>query len=191
MIESLGRRVRFTFGVGAAADDPDVPHGTATATRPLVEFVAFGEDCLFAGQVRLDGSRLTDMLNQHDEVELIDVLAERIDGGSAAEVRRVLVRRDEIVAVRAAGPRGDPERRTRTVAHPLAIGMGPFVVRGMLHVPVGVDPLVMIRRRPPMVPLTQATLDLEVGGLAQPPPIGTLVINRDRVEWVMSAPIEI
>ena len=124
------------------------------------------------------------------DYELIDVLAERLDGGSAAEVRRVLVRRDEIVAVQAAGPRGDPARRMRTVAHPLAIGMGPYVARGLFHVPVGGDPMVMIRRRPPMVPLTHATLDLEVGGLAAPPPIGTLLINRDRVEWVMSAPIE-
>jgi hypothetical protein len=190
MIESIGRRVRFTFGLGQADKDVESGRGSAAATQPLVDFVAYGEDCLFSGQLRLAGARLTDMLNAHDEVELIDVLAERLDGGSAAEVRRVLVRRDEIVAVQAAGPRGDPARRMRTVGHPLAIGMGPYVVRGLFHVPVGADPMVMIRRRPPMVPLTHATLDLEVGGLAAPPPIGTLVINRDRVEWVMSAPIE-
>jgi hypothetical protein len=190
MIESLGRRVRLTF-LGGTGDDPSPTPGAGIAHLPLVDFVAYGEDCLFSGRVRLEPPRLTDMLNAHDEIELIDVFVERLDGTSATEVREVLVRRDEVMAVHAAGPRGDPERRLRTRPHPLALGLGPYVVRGLLHVPPGVDPVVMIRRRPPLVPLTEATIDLEVGGLAQRRPAGTLVVNRDRVDWIMPAPLEV
>jgi hypothetical protein len=191
MIESLGRRVRVTFGVGLEPVDPMLAREPAVIALPLVDFVAYGEDCLFSGRVRLNAARLTDMLNAHDEVELIDVLAEPFDGGSTAEVRQVVVCRDDIVAVHATGPRGDPERRLRTRPHPLALGMGPYLVRGLLHVPPGIDPVVMIRRRPPMVPLTEASIDLEAGGLPQARSVGTLVINRDRVDWVMPSPLEV
>ena len=99
------------------------------------------------------------MLNAHDEFLLLDVLVERLDDGTAVEVAEILVRRDELLLVQATGPRGRPARRS---THPGACpdgALGPYHVRGYLHALPGVDPLLAVRRRRVMVPLTDATIE--------------------------------
>ncbi len=95
------------------------------ALLPLVEFVAYAEDCLLSGRVRLAADRLTDMLNEHDEFELIDVMVERLDGLGRSRSSEVLVRRDELLLVHATGPRGNHARRHRTREHPVRSGSAP------------------------------------------------------------------
>jgi len=183
MIHSAGRRLRVAFHrSGREADSdalPTVPD--TTPTLPMVDFVAYAEDCLLSGRVRLRAERLTDMLNEHDEIELVDVMVERLDAPGAIEVREVLVRRDEIVLVHATGPRGQRARRQRTRQHPVVIGMGRYDVRGYIHALPGSDPLTAIRRRKTMVPLTDATIDYLSGGVHQRRRVGAVVINRDQI----------
>jgi len=189
MIHSLGRRLRVAFGVAPAPDDAAVADldGAAAHLQPIVEFVAYGEDCLLSGQIRLAAERLSDMLNDHDEYELIDVMVERLDGQGASEAQQVLVHRDEILLVHATGPRGSQARRQRTRPHPVAIQMGPYHVRGYLHALPGSNPLLAIRRRKAMVPLTDAWVEFSIGGVRQRRQAGALVINREQIDWISTA----
>ncbi len=189
MIHSLGRRLRVAFGVAPAPDDLPVADtdGAAAHLQPIVEFVAYGEDCLLSGQIRLAAERLSDMLNNHDEYQLVNVLVERLDGQGAAEAREVLVPRDEILLVHATGPRGSQARRQRTRPHPVAIQMGPYHVRGYLHALPGGDPLLAIRRRKAMVPLTDAWVEFSIGAVRQRRQAAALVINREQIDWISNA----
>ncbi|MEO6207231.1 MAG: hypothetical protein ABIP77_04680 [Candidatus Limnocylindrales bacterium] len=189
MINSLGRRLRVAFGVASAPGDPLAADtdGATAHLQPIVEFVAYGEDCLLSGQIRLASERLSDMLNDHDEYQLVNVLVERLDGGGAAEAQEVLVPRDEILLVHATGPRGSPARRQRTRPHPVAVQIGPYQVRGYLHALPGSDPLLAIRRRKAMVPLTDASIEFSIGGVRQRRQTGALVINREQIDWISIA----
>lgn len=128
------------------SEEPDDPSGDAgdqskpaRGLLPLVEFVAYAEDCILSGHVRLAADRLTDMLNEYDEIDLVDVMVERLDGLGVVEVKEVLVRREEILLVHATGPRGSQARRQRTRQHPLAMTLGPYTIRGNLHALLGTD----------------------------------------------------
>ena len=127
------------------------------------------------------------MLNAHDEFDLVDVMVERLDGQGAVEVKEVIVRRDELLLVHATGPRGSQARRTRTREHRLAIRIGPYEVRGDLHAFPGHDPLLTIRRRRPMVPITDAWIEYVAGGERRRRRVGALVVNRDEIDTVALA----
>jgi hypothetical protein len=188
MIESLGRRLRVVFGRAAAPAEPvdDRPRASARATQQ-VEFVAYGEDCILSGMVRMQADRLTDMLNDHDEYLLVDVLAEGLTEERAMEVTEVLVRRDELILVHAAGPRGNQDRRHRTRSHPVAIQAGPYHLRGYLHALPGADPVQSIRRRRAMVPLTDAWIEFPSVAGRQRRRVGTVVVNREQIDWIVPA----
>lgn len=191
MSKSLGRRLRVVFQRSEEPDDPsgdaDDQSKPARGLLPLVEFVAYAEDCILSGHVRLAADRLTDMLNQYDEIDLVDVMVERLDGLGVVEVKEVLVRREEILLVHATGPRGSQSRRKRTRQHPLAMKLGPYAVRGNLHALLGTDPLLAIRRRRPMVPLTDAWIEYHGSGEHQRRRVGVLVVNRDQIDVIEHA----
>lgn len=188
MIESLGRRLRFVFGrtAGPAEVVDEQPQDRARPTQQ-VEFVAYGEDCLLSGMVRMETDRLTDMLNDHDEYLLVDVLVESLTEERAVEVKEVLVRRDELLLIHATGPRGDQDRRHRTRSHPVAIQMGPYHIRGYLHALPGADPVQSIRRRKPMVPLTDAWIEFPSATGRQRRRVGAVVVNREQIDWIVPA----
>ena len=193
VIQSIGRRLRVVFQGAEDAEDLDDPSRLsldlppAGTLLPLVDFVAYAADCVLYGRVRLAAERLTDMLNGHDEFDLVDVMVERLDGQGAIEVKEIVVRRDELLLVHATGPRGNQERRTRTREHPLAIRVGPYDVRGNLHAFPGHDQLVTIRRRKAMVPITDAWIEYHVGGERRRRRVGGLVVNRGQVDTITHA----
>lgn len=189
MTQSVGNRLRVVFQRPGNSDElqrADQPMA-APAILPLVEFVAYAEDCVLHGSVRLAADRLTDMLNEHDEFELVDVMVERLDGLGVVEVQQVLVRRNELLLVHATGPRGNQARRTRTREHPLAIRIGPYEVRGDLHAFPGHDPLLTIRRRKTMVPLTDAWIEMQAGTERRRRRAGALVVNVEQIDSVINA----
>lgn len=188
MIESIGRRLRVVFGrpTAVAPSVAALPRDAARISQP-VEFVAYGEDCVLSGVVHLASDRLTDMLNDHDEYLLVDVLVEGLTGEHTVEVREVLVRRDELLLVHAAGPRGNQGRRHRTRSHPVAIQLGPYHVRGYLHSLPGADAVQSMRRRKPMVPLTDAWIEFQTASGRQRRRVGTVVVNREQVDWIVPA----
>jgi hypothetical protein len=127
------------------------------------------------------------MLNQHDEFDLVDVMVERLDGLGAVQVKEVLVLREELLLVHATGPRGSQARRQRTRQHPLAMRLGPYAVRGYLHALLGTDPMLAIRRRRPMIPITDAWIEYHAGGERQRRHVGGLVVNRDQIDVIAQA----
>jgi hypothetical protein len=189
MIQSLGRRLSLIFDRGA--DDPDLTgavHPGAAVLQPLVDFVAYAEDCTLSGRIRLRSDRLTDMLNDHEELQLVDVLVQSLADRGAVEVREVVVPRNELLLVHATGPRGDQARRTRTRPTYVAITAAPYEVHGYLHTAPFLDALAALHRRGPMVPLTDAIIDYTIAGEWQRHRVGTLIVNRGAIDHIVETP---
>jgi hypothetical protein len=193
VIGAIGSRLRLVMRQPAAGG-PDAP-GAGDAipggeALPEIDFVAYTSDERLSGKVRLDASRLSDMLNAHDEFVLVDALAERLPRGGSLVVSEILVRRDELPLVHASGPRGDRTMRIPTEPHRIVLRAGRYLVAGRLHSGPGEDPLASLRARRPMVPLTYATIEFRRGGDIVREPTGTIVVNREHVDWVrMGVPL--
>jgi hypothetical protein len=183
MIDRIPRRLRFAFSrPGSPAEPPS--DEAAPDGREEVDFVAYGEDCILFGRTRLEGDRLSDMLNAHDEYALFGVSVERFDGGPPLEVADVVVPRDELWLVHATGPRGPVARRHRTSQQHVAIKMGPFSVRGFYHALPGADPVASIRRRKTMVPLTGVRIGYTIGTEKREVRVDTVIVNRNQIDWM-------
>ena len=185
MLDRIPRRLRLAFGAGDATP-PTLDQALEPATPDVVDFVAYGADCVLSGRTVLDGDRLTDMLNDYEEYALVGVAVERFDGGSPMTVEEVVVPREELWLVHASGPRGAVARRTRTAPQHVAVKMGPYNVRGFFHGMPGTDPLSSIQRRKPMVPLTQARIEYTINGEEHDERVDTLIVNREQIEWLQA-----
>ena len=82
MDTKLGRVLRLAFDRRDSSGDAE-PEAPASAE---VEFSAFAEDCRLYGRLRMDAERLTDMLNDHDEILLLDVRIEALADGTVHDV---------------------------------------------------------------------------------------------------------
>ncbi len=184
MIGNVHRRLRLVLRQPEASAPVAPPE---TPDVPELEFVAYVENGRLSGRIRLDGARLSDMLNDHDEFLLEAVLAERIPDGGATPVPEILVRRDELLLVHATGPRGDRELRTRTIARAMTLKSGPYLVTGDVHAGPGIDPLLFFRRRRPMVPLTDASIQYSTANGPVCEYVDAIVVNRDLLDWVRVA----
>ena len=189
MIQSLGRRLSLIFDRGA--EDPDatgVSHPGAAVLHPHVDFVAYADDCTLSGRIRLRAERLTDMLNDHEELHLVDVLVQSVVERESIEVREVVIPRDELLLVHATGPRGDQTRRTRTRLTHVAMSVERYRVRGYLHAAPFIDALSSLHRRSPMVPLTDAVIDYQIGDEWHRQRVGTLIVNRGAIDHIVETP---
>lgn len=181
MIRSFGPRLRLVLRQpGASGPGAD----QEAAGLPEVEFVAYAEHGRLSGRIRLDSARLTDMLNGHEEFQLEHVLSERLPDGGTMVIPEFVVRRDELLLVHAAGPRGDRSRRTRTVPGSITLKSGPYLVTGDIHTAPGLDPLDGFRRRGPMIPLTDALIQYRGPDGLVDELASTIVVNRDLTDWV-------
>lgn len=183
MIGSIGSRLRLVLRQPAGTAWDASGEGEPDDLRE-VDFVAYTSDERLSGRVGLDSSRLSDMLNVHDEYVLVDALAERLPSGGSMVVAEILVRRVELPLVYAAGPRGDRAQRVPTQTHRIVLRAGRYLVAGRLHSGHGEDPLASLRARSPMIPLTDATIEFRRGTDIVREPSGTIVVNRELVDWV-------
>ena len=179
MMDRIPRRLRLAFSrpLDAAVADEEADSGE-------VGFVAYGEDCILSGRTILDADRLSDMLNAADEYALVGVTVERLDDGAPLQVDEIVVPRAELYLVHASGPRGDANRRRHTLPKHVALKIGPYEVQGYLHGLPGADAIAAIRRRKPMIPLTEARIEYVVDGERRQDDVATVILNRDRIEWV-------
>lgn len=179
MIDRLPRRLRL----GRSHEVAPAPKiGRADKE---VAFVAYGEDCILSGRAVLEADRLTDMLNDHDEYLVSGLVVERFDETAPFELDdEIAVPRGEIFMVHASGPRGDANRRHRTMPQYLALKMGPYKVRGYFHALPGADPVVAWRRRKAMVPLTSVRIEYTIHDQRREVAVDTVIVNRERVDWV-------
>lgn len=164
--------------------DEEVFEPGAVTDVPLIRFAAYVANQRVFGWVRLDADRLTDLLNAHDELHLLDVGLESLPNGWPGTVDEVVIHRRDLVAVHATGPRGVAAHWQATQAHPVAIRSGSYLIGGYLHVPPGMDPIESARVRPPLVPLTDALIEFWAHGRREHQSIGTIIVNRDRADSI-------
>jgi hypothetical protein len=158
---------------------------------PMVEFVAYTDDRRLFGRIALAEGRLTDMLNATEELELVDIAVESLSTGEVGEATSLVLARGDILAVHATGPRGDPGLRTSSRSHPIVVKTGPYRIEGDLHVLPTSDPFVAMRRRPPMVPLTNGVIEYEVAGEPVTRKVDTLIVNHAAMDWAVPAHDEV
>jgi hypothetical protein len=188
VIGSIGSRLRLVLRQPTPAARVQV--ASEAAELPEIDFVAYSTSERLSGRIRLDSARLTDILNAHREYVLVEALAERLPEGGSMVVPEILIRRSELALVRAGGPRGDRALRVPTKTHRLVLRSGRYLVAGLLHSSAGENPLAALRRRDPMVPLTDASIMFRVGPNIVEEPGGTIVVNRDLVEWVRQGELD-
>jgi hypothetical protein len=164
---------------------PEAPYEPESVVdAPLVAFDAFSIDQRIFGWVRLSADRLTDLLNAHREIALDNAQVEQLTHVGVAWIDHLIVNRDQLIAVRAGGPHGDPALRQRLRRHPLAVRAGSYRMGGYLHARPGVAPLQEIRDRPTIVPLSSAWIEHWMDGRRISQWVGTILFNRDRVDSI-------
>jgi hypothetical protein len=160
----------------------DVHEPDFVADAPLVGFDAYAAGQRVFGWVRLDADRITDLLNAHRELHLVNVLVESLADGTTIGADEAIVHRDDLLAVRASGPRGSAARREETLAHAVLVTTGPYLIGGHLHAPPTVDALARIQGDQAMIPLTEAWISYRSGRDPAPRRVGTIIVNRDRAD---------
>ncbi len=180
----LWARLRDALSRSRAEQAPQPPPHAGEPHRPELEFTGYAEDCRVFGFLRLEGDRLTDMLNVQEEIRLVDAVAIGLDDGHAIEVGEMTVSRDELLAVRGSGPRGNSGRRARVRPYPVTLQTGPYTIHGYVHTLPGADPLLHVRRRKAMVPVTEAWIEYPNAAERQRVRVGTLIVNRELVDWI-------
>jgi hypothetical protein len=78
---SLRERLQLVFRRPDGETGPAFDPVASSATTTDLEVVAYAEDCRLFGHLALSAARLTDMLNEADEIELVDVAVEALADG--------------------------------------------------------------------------------------------------------------
>ena len=147
-----------------------------------IDFTGFAGDCIITGRFALGSKRLTDQLNMARTISLEDVVLDGLDGQKVT-VPTFTIARSELCAVVGRGTRGRPALRIATDKRRLHAQIGPYVVLGRYHGPLGATSLRDFTERDPMVPLTDATIAYVVGGILEVVDAQTLIINRELASW--------
>jgi hypothetical protein len=147
-----------------------------------IDFTGFAGDCIIRGRFALEAKRLTDQLNTARPVPLEDVVLDGLDG-QRVTTPTFTIDRTELCAVVGRGPRGQRGLRIATDRRRLQVQVGPYVVLGRYHGPLGATSLRSFAERDPMVPLTDATIAYVVGGILEVVDAPTLIINRELAAW--------
>ena len=166
--------------MGLSAADVDY----AAPPVPLVEVTFYADDSVAFGHLALTADRLTELMNDRVEFDLVDAFLVSLDDGHEVSVGTVGVSRDEICAVGVTGPRGDPARKVPTHVFPVELRLGPYDVSGNIHVHPGTDPITVFRRRRVMVPLTEATIEFDSPDGRRRSRFGTILVNRDLTDRI-------
>jgi hypothetical protein len=170
--------------------EPPISRPDPGSQHAAVEVAAFTPDCRLSGRVVLTASRLTDLLNADDAVRLSDAHVVFPGGGKGADVGEIVIPRDELVAVSAAGPRGDPAMRTETHRYRMMVRAGPYLIHGYLHASPGMDPLTVMDGRGPMLPLTEVRIEREWGGERWVEWMAAVIVNRESIDLIWPLPEE-
>jgi hypothetical protein len=150
----------------------------------LIPFVGYALGRRYIGYVECAGERLTDLLNRTDSIVLHEAFVENYDDETVVNLGDGEVDRSLFFAVETSGGRSEDSRRVYTVRHRLQVQIGPYSALGQLHATPGQMPLPYLTSRGPMIPLSDATLGFVARGILKMRDIGTLIVNRDLLDWV-------
>ena len=107
----------------------------------MVDFDAYASDCRVYGQLELGAGRLSDQINGTEELHILDARLEDLADGHIVAMPELSVGHEELCAVVATGPRGDPARRLNTRTARVEVEVGPYRVVGRVHGPPTADPM--------------------------------------------------
>jgi hypothetical protein len=153
----------------------------------LVPFIGYAMGRRFIGYVESAGERLTDVLNRNAAIMVREAFVEDFANDTVTNLGDGEVDRSLLYAVEAGGIRGKATRRIRTVPHRLQVQLGPYTALGWLHASPDEMPLTHLKARGPMIPLSDATIGFAGRGALQLRDVGTLIVNRDMVDWVRAS----
>jgi hypothetical protein len=153
----------------------------------LVPFVGYSLGRRFVGYVECDGERLTDLLNRSETILLRESFVENFDDDTVSNLGDGELGRSSLFAVEAGAGRGNESRRIRTIRHRLQVQFGPYTALGLLHALPGQMPLPHLQARGPMIPLSDATIGYSGRGTTVLRDVGTLIVNRDLLDWVRAS----
>ncbi len=146
----------------------------------MIDVVGFAADCRLWGRLDLGAGRLTDLLNVSTSLRLVDVRLESLADGHALDLPELDLDCDELLAVVAGGPRGDPSRRLGTRSMRVSVETPPYWIRGDIHSTPASDPITSTIRRSRWVPLTDATLSYVLVAEPTEYQAAVLIVNRAR-----------
>ena len=153
----------------------------------LVPFIGYAQGRRFIGYVECEGERLTDVLNRSDSVILRETYVESFEDETVVNLGDGEVDRSILYAVETTGGRGEVTRRIHTMRHRLQVQIGPYTALGLLHSLPGQLPLPHLHSRGPMITLSDATIGFVSRGSLQLRDVGTLIVNRDMLDWVRAS----
>ena len=146
-----------------------------------VEFNAFADDYTVGGETEFQGDRLADILSGDEALAVRDVNVRALDDGRQHDLPAAVIELDELCVVVAAGPRGNPELRVRTRAHPMRAVVGPYAVAGYFHVLPTADPFAVVRTRR-VVALRPVRIAFDLAGERVEETHDTLLLMRPKIE---------
>lgn len=128
-----------------------------------IEFHAYADDYTVRGELDLDRERLADFLEAAPDIDVSNLTLRALDDGREHDLSSGQIRREELCAVAATGPRGRPDRRVRTRAYPMRIAVGPYSVVGYFQALPTADPWAILQRRQ-IVALSPARITFVIAG---------------------------
>jgi hypothetical protein len=151
-----------------------------------IDFRAWADAYTIGGATVFEGDRLSDFLDDVDEVAVERATVRALDDGRKQLLRSALIQRDELCIVAATGPRGRADRRHVTRAYPVRAEVGPYAVVGYFHALPTVDPFGTIARRR-VVALKPVRLSFVVAGERIEETHDTLLLMRAKIDSIEPA----
>ena len=153
----------------------------------LIPFIGYALGRRYIGYVECAGERLTDLLNRTESIVLRDAFVESFEDETVSNLGEGEVERSILYAVETSGGSGEGARRIQTVRHRLQVQLGPYSALGLLHSTPGQMPLPYLTSAGPMIPLSDATLGFANRGGLKMRDVGTLIVNRELLDWVRAS----
>lgn len=154
----------------------------------LVPFVAYAERRRFIGYLDSGGGeQIGELLNRGESIVIREAFVEDFDEDTVVNLGDGEIDRSIVYAVETGAPRTDPSHRIRTVRHRLQVHLGPYNALGLLHSQPGQQPLPYLHASGPMIALSDATLAYQCRGHLTLRDVGTLIVNRDLIDWVRAS----
>jgi hypothetical protein len=151
----------------------------------LTPFIGYSIGRRYIGHVDCGGDRLVDLFNGGGSVVIRDAFVESFDDDTVSHVGDVTVDRSILYAIEMDDRRGDEARAIHAVDHRrIHVRLGPYSALGLL--PEAADQLALPLFDPsgPMIRLSDATIGYEGGGVPHLRDVGSLVVNRELMDWV-------
>jgi hypothetical protein len=146
-----------------------------------IEFSAYADDYTVRGEVVLETERLAEFLDASHDVDVTNLTLRALDDGREHALPFAQIRREELCAVVATGPRGRADRRIRTRSYPIRVELGPYVVVGYFQALPTADAWAMLQRRQ-IVALSPARILFDSAGTRVEEAHPTLLLMGNKID---------